>query len=446
MRYFLGVDVGTSSTKAVIADENAKILAQAKSQNYKVEMPHPMWAQQSADVWMKGFLEAAKKVVEDSNVKKIEAVCISGLYGGSGVPLDDHFEPLGPALIWMDKRATEETEWIKENVDIDKLFKITGNYVDPYFGFTKILWLKRHHPDWKKFNLLLSPKDYVIFKLTGEIATDYSSAGNIGGIFNLKKRIWSNEMLDIFGLPSHLFPERILPSNAIVGKLGTEFASLIGLESGTPVVCGGIDAAVATYAAGVEKTGQHVAMIGTSMCWGTIHDGKYLTPKMVNMPYVIDPDHHVYSFGGATTAGAIIEWFKREMASDKTLEELEAEAKKVPFGSEGVTVEPYFMGERAPIWNANLRGAIKGLTLSHTRAHVYRAFLESIANSLKLNVEVARKSGIPLNDEIFIVGGATNSKLWLEIISQTLGMKVKTLDSSLDAPIGDVKLAIKREM
>ena len=441
MKYFLGVDLGTSSTKAVVTDERLKIVSQGVS-NYEVSMPHSMWAQQSADVWMKGFLEATEKAVQGADVK-IEALCISGLYGGSGVPLDSHMNPLGPALIWMDKRAVEETKWVKENVDIDKLFRITGNYVDPYFGFTKILWMKRHFPQWEKTALLLSPKDYVIYNLTGEIATDYSSAGNIGGIFNLKKRKWSEELLEEMGIPSRIFPQKILPSNAIVGKIKFEFASKIGVKEGTPVVCGGIDAAVATYAAGVEKPGQHVAMIGTSMCWGTIHDGRYLTPKMVNMPYVIEPDRYVYSFGGATTAGAIVEWFKRELAPDKTLEELEEEAKKIPPESEGVIVEPYFMGERAPLWNPNLRGAIKGLTLSSTRAQIYRAFLESIANSLKMNIDVAKENKIPLNNDIFVVGGLTKSKLLMSILSETTGMNVKTLKTSLDAPIGDVKLAIR---
>ena len=446
MRYFLGIDIGTSSTKAVMADENLKILAQAKSKNYDVEMPHPMWAQQNAGVWINGLIEATKQVVEDAQADNVEAMCISGLYGGSGVPVDSNMEPMGPALIWMDKRATEETEWVKEHIGVDKLFGITGNYVDPYFGFTKILWLKNHHPDWEKFNLLLSPKDYVIFKLTDRIATDYSSAGNIGGIFDLEKRKWSDELLKEMDIPRYLFPDRIIPSNVIVGNLNSKFASLLGMKEGTPVVCGGIDAAVATYAAGVEKSGQHVAMIGTSMCWGTIHDGRYLTPKMVNMPYVINPLNTIYSFGGATTAGAVIEWFRKEFAPDKTLEELEEEAKKISSGSEGVVVEPYFMGERAPIWNPNLRGSINGLTLSTTRGHVYKAFLESIANSLKLNVNVAEETGIPLKDDIYVVGGATKSKLWMKIISETLGMKVKTLRSFLDAPIGDVKLAIIKEM
>ncbi len=443
MRHFLGVDIGTSSTKAVVTDENLNILSQAKA-SYDVEMPQPLWAQQNADVWVKGFIEATKEAVEKAKVDDVEAICISGLYGGSGVPVDSNMEPMGPALIWMDKRATEETEWVKEHIGIDRLFGITGNYADPYFGFTKILWLKNHHPDWKKINLLLSPKDYVIFKLTDRIATDYSSAGNIGGIFDLEKRKWSDELLKEMDIPRYLFPDRIIPSNAIVGNLNSKFASFLGMKEGTPVVCGGIDAAVATYAAGVEKSGQHVAMIGTSMCWGTIHDGRYLTPKMVNMPYVINPLNTIYSFGGATTAGAIIEWFRKEFAPDKTLRELEEEAEDIPFGSEGVVVEPYFMGERAPIWNPNLRGSVNGLTLSTTRGHVYRAFLESIANSLKLNVNVAEETGIPLKDDIYVVGGATKSKLWMKIISETLGMKVKTLRSSLDAPIGDVKLAINR--
>ncbi len=443
MRYFLGVDIGTSSTKAVIADEDLNVISQAKA-SYGVEMPQPLWVQQSADVWLKGFIDAAKEAVEKAKVDDVEAVCVSGLYGGSGVPVNSDMEPIGPALIWMDKRATEETNWVKEHIGVDKIFEITGNYVDPYFGFTKMLWLKNHHSDWKKFNLLLSPKDYVIFKLTGQVATDYSSAGNIGGIFDLKKRKWSRELLKEMGMSPHLFPQKILPSNAVVGGLNSEFSSTLRIKQGTPVVCGGIDAAVATYAAGVEKSGQHVAMIGTSMCWGTIHDGRYLTPKMVNMPYVIKPLNTIYSFGGATTAGAIIEWFRKEFAPNKTLGELEEEAKNISFGSEGVTAEPYFMGERAPLWNPDLRGSVNGLTLSTTRGHVYRAFLESIANSLKLNINMAKETGIPLKSDIYVVGGATKSKLWMKIISETLGMKVRTLSSSLDAPIGDVKLAINR--
>jgi sugar (pentulose or hexulose) kinase len=443
MRYFLGVDIGTSSTKAVITDEKLNILSQGRA-SYNVEMPKPLWAQQSANVWLEGFVEATKEAIEKAKIDNVEALCVSGLYGGSGVPLDKNMEPLGPALIWMDKRATEETEWVKKHIGVEKLFEITANYVDPYFGFTKILWMKNHGPNWKKFNLLLSPKDYVIFKLTGQIATDYSSAGNIGGVFDLKKRNWSNELLQEMNIPRSLFPDKIVPSNAVVGNLNTDFASILGIKVGTPVVSGGIDAAVATYAAGVEKSGEHVAMIGTSMCWGTIHDGRYLTSKMVNMPYVIDPMSNIYSFGGATTAGAILEWFKRELAPNESLEELEEKAKEIPPGSEGVKVEPYFMGERAPLWDPTLRGKISGLTLSTTRAHIYRAFLESIADSLRLNVNVAKETGIPLKDEIYVVGGITKSSLSMQIISDYLKMKVKTLSSSLDAPIGDVKLAINR--
>ncbi len=443
MRYFAGVDIGTSSTKAIITDENLNIIAEATA-HYGVDMPKPLFAEQKAEVWLKGFTQALSEAVNKADVRDIEAVCVSGLYGGSGVPLDSAMEPLAPALIWMDKRATQETEWVKEHIGVEKLFEITGNYVDPYFGFTKILWLKNHHPDWKKFKLLLTPKDYVIYKLTGEIAIDYSSAGNIGGVFNLKKRDWSEELLKEMEIPRHLFPDKILPSNAVVGKLNAEFASVLSLKEGTPIVSGGIDAAVATYAAGVEKSGDHVAMIGTSMCWGTIHDGRYLTPKMVNMPYVIEPLKNIYSFGGATTAGAILEWFRKEFAPDQTLQELEEEAKKVPAGAEGVKVEPYFMGERAPLWDPNLRGKITGLTLSTTRAHVYRAFLESLAESLRLNVQTAKEASIPLKDEIYVVGGVTKSELLMQTIADFLKMKVKTLSSTLDAPIGDVKLAINR--
>ncbi len=436
MAYFLGVDIGTSATKAVVVDEKMNLIAETKSDTYDVEMPHPKWAQQKADVWLKGFVQAIKGITD--KVKNVDAICVSGLYGGSGIPLSKSMEPIGPALIWMDKRAVEETKWVKENVGIDRIFNISGNYVDPYFGFTKILWMKENFSSWRDVALLISPKDYVIYKITGEIATDYSSAGNLGGVFDLKKRKWSDEMIKEFGLKREIFIDRIISSDEMVGRLNNEYARILGLKCEIPVICGGIDAAVATYACGVEKTGQNVAMVGTSMCWGTIHNGEHLTPKMVNMPYVVEPDKYVYSFGGATTAGAVVEWFKKEFAPNLSFEKLESEARKM---DDHVKVDPYFMGERAPIWDPDLKGSIEGLRLSTTKFHIYRAIIKAMADSLKLNVDTAKENDVPLENEIFVVGGMSRNKLFLEMIEESTGMKVKTLDTSLDAPIGDAKLA-----
>ena len=146
--------------------------------------------------------------------KNVKALAISSLYGGSGIPVDKNMDPLHPCLIWMDRRAVKEVEWVKENIDLETLYGITGNYVDSYYGFTKMLWLKNNRPEvWAKTKYLLPPNAYVIYRLTGEVAVDFSSAGNIGGVFDITRRTWSSRMLDDLGIPGSFMPERLVGSS-----------------------------------------------------------------------------------------------------------------------------------------------------------------------------------------------------------------------------------------
>ena len=207
--YLLGVDIGTQGTKAVLVDIKGTVIAEASSE-YDVMTPKPNWAEQWSDVWLEASYRVIREIVEKSKVEKKEiiAVAFSGLYGGSGIPVDKEIKPLRPCLIWMDRRAVEETEWVKKNIDKTTLFKITGNYVDSYYGFTKMLWIKNHEPEiWKRIYKFITPKDYVIYHLTGEIAIDYSSAGNIGGVFDINKLNWSEELCTELGIPLEYLPE-----------------------------------------------------------------------------------------------------------------------------------------------------------------------------------------------------------------------------------------------
>ncbi|WP_068345783.1 FGGY-family carbohydrate kinase [Kosmotoga arenicorallina] len=440
MDLLIGIDIGTSSTKAIVTDESGREITSA-SASYSINTPKPLWAECDAQIWLNAVLNVMKDLSKKVDTSEVRAIAISGLYGGAGVPLDSEMNPVYPTLIWMDKRAIEQTEWVKINIGVEKLFEITGNTVDPYFGFTKMMWIHDNEPDiWKKIALFLPPKDYVIYKLTGEISTDFSSAGNIGGIFDLRKRNWSEEMLKALGISQEKLPEKILPSEAIAGYLSEEIAKETGFKSGIPVVSGGVDAAVATLASGVCDEGENTAMIGTSMCWGTIHNGNHLDWHFVNFPYVVNGKERVYSFGGATTAGAIIEWF-RTLYKERNLSHLEAMARHITPGAEGITVLPFFMGERAPLWDMDIRGCIYGLSLSHGEAHLYRAFLESIAYVLKLNMKAAEKAKIPVNPCTMVVGGISKSSLWLEIAASVLEREIRSFAISSDAPYGDCFLA-----
>ncbi|ACL69714.1 FGGY-family carbohydrate kinase [Halothermothrix orenii] len=453
MDYLIGVDIGTQGTKAIMINNQGKIIAQSYK-GYNVETPKPSWAEQWPDVWVNATYFTLQNVIEQSKVDptKIKGVAISSLYGGSGIPVDEKVTPLAPCLIWMDRRAEEEVKWVKENIDLQELFQITGNFVDSYYGFTKMLWIKNNWPDvWRKINLFLPPNAFVIYQLTGEIAIDYSSAGNIGGIFDIKHRKWSTKMLEKMGIPLEYQPQKIISSTDIVGKITKQAAEKTGLKVGTPVIAGGVDAAVATLSAGALSEGDHVAMIGTSMCWGFITEKSNISKKLVTMPHVIDPLNKLYTFGGAATAGAIIRWFRdklgeEELAVEKKLDInaytlLEMKCKDIPAGSEGLLVLPYFMGERSPIWDSNARGTIIGLNLYHNKYHLYKAFMEGVAYALRHNMESVFNKDINLDGEVILVGGAAKSKIWPKIFADVTGFPVKIIKNDVEAPLGDALLA-----
>lgn len=449
----MGVDIGTGGTKAVVLDRKGRMLSQS-FREYGVITPAPSWAEQWPDVWLDAVRETMKEALGLSGLKPadIAGVAISGLYGGSGVPVDRDITPIRPCMIWMDRRARKQTQWVKDNIPLEKIFGVTGNYVDSYYGFTKIMWMRDNEPDlWKKVCQFVTPKDYVIFKLTDVLATDYSSAGNIGGVFDIRKKRWSPEMCDALGIPISLFPEQITSSFHVVGGLNRRYAEATGLIEGTPVVAGGIDAPVAQFSCGVINEGEHVAMTGTSICWGTVHDGKYLSPGLISFPYVVNDDSTIYTFGGGATSGAVIRWFRDEFgACEKDIQNrtgmsayklLEMEALKVMPGSGGLLALPYFMGERSPIWDPDARGVIMGLSLLHTKGHIFRACMEGVAYSLRHNMDEAVKAGIVLDRTCFMVGGASRSDLWTQIFADVTGFDMKRLDQDVEAPLGDAFLA-----
>ena len=450
--YLLGSDIGTTLTKTVLVDPTGREIASSSSE-YGVIHPRPLWAEQWPDVWFDAFVATVRDVVTRAGVRpdEIGGVGISGLYGGSGVPVDRNMDPIRPCIIWMDRRAVEEVEWIRAHVDLDELFEITGNGVDTYHGFTKILWIKRNEPDsWKRIHKLLTPHGFVIRRLTGEAVIDQSSAGNIGGVFDLKARTWSERSCESLGIPIEFLPDRIVDSSEIAGELTPEAAGLTGLVAGTPVISGGIDAAVATLSAGAFDVGNHVAMIGTSMCWGVVHEGESVSPQLVSMPYVAYAAQKVYTFGGAATAGALPRWFRDEFGRPAivrgeqeglgTYKLLDDEAAEIPPGSDCLVVLPYFMGERSPIWDSAAKGTILGLTLSHTRAHVYRALLEGVAFALRHNIEAGEEIGLHLDETCTLVGGAAKSPLWRQILSDVTGYRLAATRGS-EAALGDALLA-----
>lgn len=450
MDYLIGTDIGTSGTKSIIMDIDGKLISQ-DLQEYGVLTPIPLWAEQWPQVWVDAVKLSIKNAKEKGKIdsRDIKGICISGLYGGSGIPLDENMEPVRPCLIWMDRRAQKEQEWVEENIGYERIERITHNGTDPYYGYTKILWIKNNEPDnWAKTKLFLPPNSYAIYKLTGEIAIDYSSAGNIGGIFDMEKRTWSDEMLDAMGIPKTLMPNKIVESSSIVGTLTNEAAEEMGLLPGTPVCAGGVDCGVASLGLGVFEPGSYAVTIGTSMCAALIHEKPIEGKGLIKWPYVKDAKKLSYSFGGSSTAGALIKWFRdnfaelekqnEEKGGDSAYYALDKQAERIAPGSDGIVILPYFMGERNPLWDVDAKGTIFGLSLAHTKAHIYRAFLEAIAYSLRHSMEC---TGENLGDTILLAGGVTKSKIWVQIFADVTGYAIVCPQNDVEANLGDVMLA-----
>lgn len=453
MNCVIGVDIGTQSTKGIVVDAGGKILA-SSSVTYGVINKKPLWAEQHPDVWLRAAKQVIKELVDTVGIanESIRAVCISSLYGGAGIPVDEKIAPLYPCLIWMDRRAEEEVNWVQTNVDTERLFRISGNSCDSYYGYTKILWIKNNEQEvWEKTKYFVPPNSYVNFHLTGELAVDHSSAANIGGVYDMQNRKWSEQALDMLGIPSSMMPKRLVASGEITGGMLTNAAEEVGLKPGTPFVAGGVDAAVATYAAGVCAPGDHVAMIGTSMCWGFINKSTDAKHGLISMPHVVNSEEDIYVFGGAITAGASISWFINEFCQAEEIEAeesgknvhtlLEEKASTINPGSDGLIFLPYLMGERSPVWDSQASGVLLGLSLFHSRHHIYRAIIEGVTFALRDNMECGKAGAEKLNEKLIVVGGASFSDMWMQIIADITGYPVLTLAEEVEAPLGDCALA-----
>jgi xylulokinase len=452
-RFFVGTDIGTFGTKSCVVDETGHVVG-TSFQETDVIIAKPGWAEQWPDVWWNAYCNTVKNALKEAKVDptQVAGACISGLYSGSGTPLDDHLTPLRPCIIWMDRRATKETAEVKQGLGEHEVFKITGNVVDPYYGFTKILWMKKHEPDiWNRTRQLVTTYGWCTYKLTGELCIDHSSACLIGGIYDIHKRDWSQKLMDELGIPRFLFPEKTSWSKDIVGEVTPRGAEATGLAEGTPVCAGGIDAAVSALSVTALKDGDLASMIGTSMCNGFIQDKMRLSKKLVNFPHVAYDTTKLYSFAGIVTAGAVVRWFRDQFcACEKVVGEatgssaykiLDTMAGKVPPGAEGLLFMPHMVvGERAPYWDDYIRGCLFGLTLYHTTAHQFRAFLEGVAYAVRYSIEAARDAGIPLQRAILVDGGA-KSPLWRQIIADVTNTPLQYIEAAPGAPLGDALLA-----
>ena len=371
---WLGVDVGTGGSRALLVDERGVVRAGYTAPHEDMHMERPLWAEQRPGNWWDAVVETIRGVLAKAGVSGgvVRGIGLSGQMHGL-VILDEASQVIRPSLIWCDQRSQAQVDFVNSKIGRENVLKYTANPVLTGFTLPKLLWVRDNEPrNFERVRKMLLPKDYVRFKLTGDFASEVSDASGTA-VFDVVNRRWSYEMMDGLNLDRAILPE-CFESSEVTGQITRAAAELTGLAPGTPVVGGGGDQASSAVGNGIVEEGIVSCTLGTS---GVVF------AHMEKVAY--DPAGRVHTFchavrnkwhvmGVTQGAGLSLQWFRNQLAAGSSYDELTREAAKSPAGAQGLFWLPYLMGERTPHLDATARGGWIGLTARHTReigrAHV----------------------------------------------------------------------------
>jgi xylulokinase len=443
--YLLGIDVGTGGTRALIIDETGRILSSATEEHIPFASPRIGWAEQDPDDWWRACGVAVRKALDSAHLSGGEIACagFSGQMHGA-VMLDSQDRVVRPALIWCDVRTGEQCRQLTEKVGADNLIRLTCNPALPNFTLTKFLWVRENEPqNWSRVRSVMLPKDYVRFKLTGERAIDVADASGTL-LLDVANRRWSREILQAAEMDESLLP-RLFESPDVCGAVSAAGAETTGLKAGTPVVAGAGDQAAGATGMGIVAPGVVSATIGTSGVVFAATGRPALDSKGRLHTFCHAAPGRWHVMGVTQAAGLSLRWFRDRFGSGiedgrDPYERLTAEASHVPPGADGLLWAPYLMGERTPHLDPDARGALIGLTATHTRGHVIRAILEGVAFSLKDSFTLFEEMQAPVI-RIRLGGGGARSALWRQIQADVYGREVEIVEAEEGAAYGAAILA-----
>jgi len=437
--------VGTGGTRAIVIDASGRVVSSATEEHQPFASPQAGWAEQQPEDWWRASCVAVRKAIASANLSAEEIACIgfSGQMHGA-VILDEQGSVVRPALIWCDVRTEKQCRDLTAKLGHERLIQLTCNPALANFTLTKLLWVRENEPEnWKRVRAVMLPKDYVRFRLTGERATDMADASGTL-LLDVTHRRWSREMLQAAEVDERLLPS-LHESPEVCGRISSKGATESGLQVGTSVVAGAGDQAAGAVGMGIVTAGAVSATIGTSGVVFAATDRPALDPhgRVHTFCHAIPGRWHV--MGVTQAAGLSLRWFRDTFATDssgarESYDQLTAEAAKISAGSDGLLWAPYLMGERTPHLDSNARGALVGLTASHTRAHVVRAILEGVAFSLRDTLTLFREMNVPVTS-IRLGGGGARSPLWRRIQADVYGHPVEIVEAEEGAAYGAAILA-----
>lgn len=449
MKYLLGIDLGTSSLRTVLIDAGGKILGMA-GEEYRISVPRAEWAEQEPETWWRAVKNTIRKVLGDVKINPhdIKGIGLSGQMHGTVFMGKDGLV-LRPAIIWPDNRSVAECNELNERIGTGELYKITGLPTATGFTAPSVMWIKKYEPDVLKDTVkILLPKDYIRYRLTGKMATDYTDA--TGTLFlDIVSRKWSKQVVEAVGINPRILPE-LLDSSSVAGEITRQAAKETDLTPGIPVIAGGGDQAMGAVGCGLIHDGVAASTIGTG---GQLN-------VCVSKP-VLDPKRRIHTLchavknkwllmGAVLSAGLSLRWFRDnlgllekltgELSGIDPYEMLSKEAERVSPGAGGLLFLPYLSGDRTPHMDPHARGAFIGLTLQHGKSHLIRAVMEGVVFAMMDSYQVFKELKIPV-ETMLCSGGSARSPVWRQIQADIYGLPVTTVNIEEHSSFGAALLA-----
>ncbi|MDD6571526.1 MAG: xylulokinase [Thermoflexaceae bacterium] len=431
---YIGIDLGTSAVKLLLMDEKGNI-KNIVSKEYPLSFPMPGWSEQNPYDWYDGVMAGLKELIADCERKQVRGISFGGQMHGL-VMLDKDDNVIRPAILWNDGRTVKECEYLNNVIGKKKLSQYTANIAFAGFTAPKILWVRENEPEnFKKIAKIMLPKDYIAYRLTGVFSTEPSDASGML-LFDVKKRDWSDEMLEICGINRKMLP-KIYESYEITGKLKPEIAKELGIGEDTIVAAGAGDNAAAAVGTGTVGDGNCNISLGTS---GTIFitSDKFLVDENNALHSFAHADGGYHLMGCMLSAASCNKWWMDEIL--KTREYAKEQEAIEKLGENHVFFLPYLMGERSPHNDPLVRGTFIGMSMDTTREDMTQAVLEGVAFGLKDSLEVARGQGLTIIKSK-ICGGGAKSPLWRRIMANVLNLELEIIESEEGPALGGAMLA-----
>lgn len=432
---FLGVDVGTSSSKAVLVDETGALLASA-TRPHALSSPRPGWFEHDAErVWWDDCAALIRELAAGARAEDIRAVCVSGI-GPCVLVADAAGHPLRSAILYgIDARAVREIDELTEAIGAETVLARTGNRLTTQAVGPKLMWIRRNEREvWERARRWYCASNWLVQQLTGEYVLDHYSASASDPLYDLTRLEWWAEGWER-AAPQIERPRLVWPSE-VVGEVQPAAAAATGLAAGTPVLAGTIDALAEAYSAGCRDAGDTMLMYGSTLfliqvvSQPAVHAGLWAATGRVPETYSVA--------AGMSTSGLLVDWVAGLVG--EPVEELVEQAAALPPGSDGLILLPYFAGERTPVFDPRARGCWVGLTLRHGRGHLFRSALEGIALGIRHNLEAMTEAGAQPT-RLVAVGGGTRGGLLAQITSDVTGLPQDLPTLTIGAAYGDARMA-----